>query len=191
MGRGYLRPASWELAQRRRACSEKYDTATRSAPAIFFKTNSEKLTCIEGSSLSLTSKRTPRKPKRIGTLTTKPAKRVDSFAFICRWVFVVGVVRRLASPEVFRALPRLRPAHIRSQADDNGLITCRHFTCGVIFVAIVRIKYVNDRSGGGLSPRWCTAVSPSDSCILSSERACILLVDCTRHLLFLSLLPSS
>lgn len=85
--------------------------------------NSEKLTCIEGLSLSLTSKRTPRTPKRIGTLTIKPAKRVDSFSFICRWVFVVGVVRRLASPEVFRALPRLRPAHIRSQANGNGLFT--------------------------------------------------------------------
>nr|DAE15596.1 MAG TPA: hypothetical protein [Siphoviridae sp. ctoic9] len=89
MGRGYLRSASWELAQRRRACSEKYDTATRAAPAIFFKKNSEKLTCIEGLSLSLTISRQPKKPKRIGTLTTKPAKRVESFVFIalgiCRW----------------------------------------------------------------------------------------------------------
>ena len=97
MGRGYLRPASWELAQRRRACSEKYDTATRAAPAIFFIRNSVKLTCIEGLSLSLTISRKPKKPKRIGTLTIKPAKRVESFAFICHWVFVVGVVRRLAS----------------------------------------------------------------------------------------------
>lgn len=102
MGRGYLRPASWELAQRRRACSEKYDTATRAAPAIFFRTNSEKLTCIEGLSLSLTRSRTPKIPKRKGTLTIKPAKRMESFVFIalgiCRCV-----VRRLSSLEVFRA----------------------------------------------------------------------------------------
>lgn len=102
MGRGYLRSASWELAQRRRACSEKYDTATRATPAIFFRKNSEKLTCIEGLSLSLTRSMTPKIPKRKGTLTTKPAKRVDSFAFIVVGVFVVGVfvvgvVRRLAS----------------------------------------------------------------------------------------------
>ena len=93
----YLRSASWELAQRRRAYIEKYDTATRAAPAIFFKKNSEKLTCIEGLSLSLTRSMTPKIPKRKGTLTTKPAKRVDSFAFIVVGVFVVGVVRRLAS----------------------------------------------------------------------------------------------
>lgn len=152
-GWGYLRPASGELAQRRRACSEKYDTATRAAPAIFFKKNSEKLTCIEGLSLSLTRSRTPKIPKRKGTLTIKPAKRVESFVFIalgiCRWCR-----QEACEPRVFRALPRLRPAHIRSQANNNWLITCRHFTCGVIFVAIVRIKYVNDRSGGGLSPRW-------------------------------------
>lgn len=91
MGRGYLRPASGELAQRRRAYIEKYDTATRAAPAIFFNKNSVKLTCIEGLSLSLTRSRTPKIPKRKGTLTIKPAKRMDSFAFICRWVFVVVI----------------------------------------------------------------------------------------------------
>lgn len=98
-----VRLASWELAQRRRACSEKYDTATRAAPAIFFKKNSVKLTCIEGLSLSLTRSRTPKIPKRKGTLTIKPAKKVESFVFIVVGVFVVGVVRRLASLEVFRA----------------------------------------------------------------------------------------
>lgn len=90
-GCGYLRPASWELAQRRRARSEKYDTATRAAPAIFFKKNSVKLTCIEGLSLSLTRSRTPKIPKRKGTLTIKPAKRVGSFAFIVVGVFVVAM----------------------------------------------------------------------------------------------------
>lgn len=91
MGRGYFRSASWELAQRRRAYIEKYDTATRAAPAIFFKKNSEKLTCIEGLSLSLTRSRTPKIPKRKGTLTIKPAKRVGSFAFIVVGVFVVAM----------------------------------------------------------------------------------------------------
>nr|DAR09720.1 MAG TPA: hypothetical protein [Caudoviricetes sp.] len=55
-----------------------------------------KLTCIEGLSLSLTISRKPKNPKRIGTLTIKPAKRVESFLFIalgiCRCV-----VRRLSS----------------------------------------------------------------------------------------------
>ena len=118
MGRGYLRSASWELAQRRRACSEKYDTATRAAPAIFFIRNSVKLTCIEGLSLSLTRSRTPKIPKRKGMLTIKPAKRMESFVFIalgiCRCV-----VRRLSSLGGVPCLPRLRPAHIRSQANDN------------------------------------------------------------------------
>ena len=113
--------------------------------------NSEQLTCIEGLSLSLTSKRTPRKPKRIGTLTTKPAKRVESFVFI-----VVGYLSLVSSGGLrasgIPCLPRLRSVRNRPQTNDNGLITCRHFTCRVMLVAIVRIKYVNDRCRGRAYP---------------------------------------
>ena len=48
-------------------------------------------------------------------------------------------------PSGFPCLPRLRPAHIRSQANDNGLITRGPFTRRLIRIAIVYIKYVKDR----------------------------------------------
>ena len=92
-------------------------------------------------------------PEEEGHADDQASQEGGEFSIHC--IGYLSLCRQEASePRGIPCLPRLRPVRNRPQANDNGLITCRHFTCGVIFVAIVRIKYVNDRSGGGLSPRW-------------------------------------